>query len=164
MNIGNKCTVCDDQFISQTSTLYRTLLESKTEQSTVNSMCPINIMDARDVSETGFPDLTNIQKMNVLLGLSLPATPNIAVAGSTLIGAVTGEPSYIALTGRQQYALKNQLGFNNFQCQMITGQIPSTFFMCTDAMVHLGCGNSMNVKFQVNQNWFSNIIGIAGSK
>ena len=94
---------------------------------------------------------TQPQYSKVLNALNSAGNPN------GLTNALTG------LTQRQIWSMKNLCNFDKYNPNYINGPIPCPLFMGCDELLHLGAGSVMNINFQVNTNWYTNLIGLAGS-
>ena len=123
-------------------------IQSKEEQTTVNSTNPITLMSSYDVGINTTPyanETTGVLRTN---NGGAPVLPAAAPNG--------------LITPRMQYALKQQCNFSNCQSNYLNSQIPSPLFLSDDP-IHFGAGGKVDLTFMVNPNWVQNLIGIAGS-
>ena len=99
--IGNQL-ISMTQNVASVNTLYKTLYESANEQSSVNSLCPINPLKIVDVDV-----VSNKPGAAILTDYYVANSNNATVPTTNPWPALT-------LSGHQIYAIKNQLGFNRF--------------------------------------------------
>ena len=103
--IGNQ-TISMNQNVPSINTMYKTLYESQNEQNTVNSLCPINVMNVTDIDITGNKPIT---KLYDVYGINYANN-----ALTTLTSWLAAGANAPLLSNHQIYALNNQRGFNRF--------------------------------------------------
>ena len=137
------------QYAGTTNTLYRMLFESKLEQETVNSTSKIVPMSQEDQDDTLGVMYDNYKKMGTALGVA-DANNTITDFGSLF-------------SKRMLWALKHHMyNFDKQNINRLNIQIPIPLFYC-DELLHFGVGKKVDLVFSVAQNWYQNLIQVAGS-
>ena len=136
--------ISNHQYAETTNTLYRMLYESKHEQDTVlstNKITPPSIND-------------------------MDSTLGVTYDGANILAAKVGANanSLNALFSRHMlWAIKNgQYNFDKYTTNRINFQIPVSLFYA-DEMLHFGNDGTCQLVFNVNPNWATQLIQIAGS-
>ena len=144
------------QNASTVNTVYRMMYETEQEQVTVNSTNGIYPMTIDDEGTApGFaPD--NFISLGAMLGVTVDnITANPPTFNTTNFGRL--------FTKHMLWALKNnQFNFNKSTTNRLNFQIPVSLFM-TDDLLHFGVDGSCKIIFNVDPNWATNLIQIAGS-
>ena len=127
------------QNVASVNTLYKTLYESANEQSSVNSLCPINQLKITDVDV-----VSNKPGAAILTDYYVANSNNATVPTTNPWPALT-------LSGHQIYAIKNQLGFNRFNEIDLSCQIPTSLFL-TDQLIPPS--TPITLRFTVDSLWW----------
>jgi len=139
-------TIINYQNTGSNHTLYRMLYESKSEQLTVNSTNPINILSPQDVDVTPFTFYKNAVKL----------ATNLGVQG----GAINTFTQL--LSPHMVWALeKSQYNFDKCMTNRVNFQVPSELFLI-DELLHVGSGN-LQIVLNPRPTYWQDIICVAGS-
>ena len=133
------------QYVPQTNTAYRLLCENDQEQKFIQSTNPINLLSLEDQSVVKGAQYDEYAKV-------------LSDIGAT--GATGGSNMF---SKHMIWALKNnsKLGYNKYNIQKLNFQAPLPLFFA-DEMLNFGDGKC-EITFNVEPNWYKQIIQIAGS-
>ena len=142
--ICNKTTIGHFDNIAQTNTMYRYLVESKSEDNvsnSTNSLIPMNYDD-----------------LDVKTGAYYNHFKSIATAMGVDVANI--DAFWDNFSSRMLWALKHQYGFDKNKENILTMQIPLPFFL---QKTPIYIGSQMILDFVINGNWINDLIQIAGS-
>ena len=132
--------------IAQTNTLYRYIVESKSEDDVSNSTNCIKPMNSDDIDVKGYSTLNNWKSL----------ADDVGVVGAGPLAAFKD-----LFTNRMIWALKNhQYNFNKSQENILTMQVPLPLFLQKNPIY---IGSPMVLNFVINADWLTDLIQIAGS-
>ena len=136
-------TISLNQNIAQVNTLYRSLYESKLENSTVNGTNPINYPNILEVDTTENKTCTNLTDYysGTFNGFAYPN-------------------NLLNFSNHKLFALKNLLGTNKYKEIEINTQLLAPLFYSDDLIPP---NTEITLRFTPDPNYFQNIISIAGS-
>ena len=140
------------QQAAQTNTLYKMLYESELEEKTCNSTNAIIPMSVDDTDVTVGTIYDKAAKIGADLGVDVSVGNNgVNIAAFQKL-----------FSKRMIWALKNQYNFDKYNTNKLNFQLPIPLFYTND-LIYVGSNGKINMTFNVDPNWYKNLILIAGS-
>ena len=143
-SVNNKENITNYSMFPQTTTLYRYMIESENEQKTVSSTNSINPLNTEDIDVSVGSVCDNF----LTIGRDLGCNPANGLQN--------------LFTKHMIYALKQQYNFNKKNTNILTMQVPISLFQ-QDSLIYVGSNGKIEITFNIDPFWYTNLINIAGS-